>query len=104
VGDPIPVLALLAACSLILVGSTRVGPATSLTLSGLWAPQGRNDWPRGVQEMDAPQFAVTHLDTLQPGTPIMLGAAATDDAADRDEPRPEMVELFDRPLRDGPAR
>ena len=102
--DPFPILALVACSCLIIVGSLRIGPATSLALSGLWAPQGRSDWPHGVQEMDAPHFAVVHLDALQPGTPMVLGGPATDRSDETDEPQPEMVELFDRPLRDGPAR
>ena len=104
VSDAVPVLGLLAVGYLIVVGSTRLGPGASLTLSGLWAPQGRTDWPHGVQEMDAPQFEVTHLDALQPGTPMVLSGPVADATADPDEPQPEMVELFDRPLRDGPAR
>ena len=54
--------------------------------------------------MDAPHFAVVHLDALQPGTPMVLGGPATNRADETGEPQPEMVELFDRPLRDGPAR
>jgi len=105
VGDPVPVLALFAAGCLIVIGSTRLGPGTTLTLSGLWAPQGRSDWPQGVQEMDAPPFEVVHLDALQPGTAILLEGPPVAGAADAPaEPQPEMIELFDRPLRDGPAR
>jgi hypothetical protein len=98
VSDPVPVLALVVACCLIVVGSTRLGSATSLALTGLWAPQGRPDWPRGVQETDAPHFEVTHLDALQPGTPMVLDGPARDSSAEPDEPAPEMIELFDRPI------
>jgi hypothetical protein len=100
VSDAVPVLALVAIGCLIVVGSSRLGHETSMALSGLWAPQGRTDWPHGVQEMDAPSFEVAHLDALQPGTPMVLIAAAADGSAELDEPMPEMIELFDRPLRD----
>ena len=103
-GDPVPVLALFAAGCLIVIGSTRLGLGTTLTLSGLWAPQGRSDWPQGVQEMDAPPFEVVHLDALQPGTPILLEGPPIAGAAEPDEPQPEVIELFDRPLRDDSAR
>ena len=42
----------------------RAGSDTSL--SGLFAHNDRRDWPRGVQEMDVPRFAVEHLDALRP--------------------------------------
>ena len=100
----LPLFALGAACCLIIIGSSRLGPATSLVLSGLWAPQGRNDWPRGIQEMDAPHFAVTHLDGLRPGTAMAPDGPAEAGAHERDERQPEVVELFDGPLRDRPAR
>lgn len=104
VSDAVPVLALLAIGGLIVVGSSRLGHVTSMALSGLWAPHGRTDWPHGVQEMDAPSFEVTHLDALQQGTPMVLIAAAADGSAELEEPLPEMIELFDRSLRDDPDR
>ena len=97
-------LVLLAICCLVIVASNRLGHATTLALSGLVAPQGRPDWPHGIQEMDAPQFEVAHLDALRPGTPVLLDGPAIGGAADPDEPQPEVVELFDRPLRGSPGR
>ena len=102
--DAIPLLVLFAVCGLIVVGSARLGPATSMALSGLWAPQGRPDWPHGVQEMDAPAFEVSHLDALRPGTLMILVGPATAGTTEQDEPQPEIVELFDRRLRDDADR
>ena len=102
--DAIPLLVLFAVCGLIVIGSARLGPATSMALSGLWAPHGRPDWPHGVQEMDAPAFEVSHLDALRPGTLMILVGPATAGTTEQDEPQPEIVELFDRRLRDDADR
>ena len=102
--DAIPLLVLFAVCGLIVVGSARLGPATSMALSGLWAPQGRPDWPHGVQEMDAPAFEVSHLDALRPGTPVVLAGPPMAGATEQVDPQPEIVELFDRRLRDDADR
>jgi hypothetical protein len=87
---------------LIIVAGSWLGAGSHLPLAGLFPLQGRDDWPHGVQEGDAPHFAVEHADALRPGSP---GAAderprnpasvAQDDAAD---PPPEVVELYTRRL------
>lgn len=97
--DAVPVLALLAIGCLIVFGSRRLGLEPSISLAGLWAPQGRTDWPHGIQEMDVPSFAVTHLDALHHGTSMSLDTPVADGSTEQDAPQPEMVELFDGPLR-----
>jgi hypothetical protein len=49
-----------------LFGARALLDAGSETgLTGLFPQNGARDWPRGVQEMDVPRFAVEHLDHLR---------------------------------------
>ena len=93
--DTAIVLTVILGFALIVVGASRLGAGTTLSFQGLWGPSGVRDWPHGVQEGDAPRFAVTHLDDLRPGTQAAIEPIAADE--DGDEPRPEMVELEPRP-------
>ena len=88
-GDPATLLAVLLGFGLLLVAASRLGAGTTFSLQGLFARPAGRDWPRGVQETDAPRFAVSHLDSLRPGTPVRLDIGPLDD----DGPSPEMVEL-----------
>jgi hypothetical protein len=49
---------------LFLVGAL-LGAGSDSSLTGLFPRNDRRDWPRGVQEMDVPRFAVEHLDALR---------------------------------------
>jgi hypothetical protein len=66
------------------------GPA--LLFSGMFAAPGRPDWPHGVQEEDAPRFAVDRAAALRPGD------EAGDPRAAEDEAVGEIIELFNRRL------
>jgi len=66
-----------------------------LLFSGMFAAPGRSDWPSGVQEADAPRFAVDHAASLRPGAtsqPKDQPAPAEDQLAG------DIVDLFNRPL------
>jgi hypothetical protein len=78
------------------------GVPTALTLAGLFPAQGIRDWPTGVQEADAPRFAVDHLDGLRPPAASHDGVAQQrfDDLGD---PCPEIIELGSRRI-DAPSR
>jgi hypothetical protein len=75
----------------------RRGDGPAGLLSGLFAAQGRPDWPHGVQEPDAPRFAVEHALELRPGhddrSRVTVGPGV-----DEDESVGEIIELFNRPL------
>ena len=50
---------------LITFAGARLGAGSHLSLTGLFANQAVDAWPRGVQEGDVPHFAVEHADTLR---------------------------------------
>ena len=66
------------------------GPA--LLFSGMFTAPGRPDWPNGVQEEDAPHFAIDRVLILRPGD------EAGDATAAEDEGVGEIIELFNRRL------
>jgi hypothetical protein len=95
-------LVVFVACGGVVVAVSRwLGGGTFLSLDGLFGTPNRRDWPRRVQEGDAPRFDVVHLDDLRPGTPALI---ARGDAGDGDElgtgPRPEVFDLGSRRIDD----
>ena len=78
----------------VVVSLLRTDPQSAF--GGMFAAQGGRDWPTGVQESDAPRFAVSHLDALRPDA----GVARSGD--DEDEPTPEVIDLGERRLDRGP--
>lgn len=62
---PVELASVLVSFGLITVAGARLGAGSHLSLIGLFVPQGRSDWPRGVQEMDVPRFAVEHAEALR---------------------------------------
>ena len=95
--DPAILVAVLLGFGVLIVGASWLGAGTTLSFQGLWSGRATRDWPREVQEGDAPRFSVDHLDRLRPGIPVLLETGTSDD----DAPQPEMVELVSRRL-DGP--
>ena len=93
--DGVTYLALVAGFGFVLIAGLRLGAGSPTILSGLFPPPAVRDWPPGVQEPDAPRFAVAHLDalrdgTVSPATPMV-----------REEPvgtiaSPQVVELYER--------
>jgi hypothetical protein len=73
----------------VLIAGTWLGTDPDTVFGGLFAAQGVRDWPSGVQEPDAPRFAVDHLDALQREGSGPYG---------EDEPTPELIELGERRL------
>jgi hypothetical protein len=63
--DPLMVFCLVAS-GLLLVAGAWFGAGSPAALVGLFGAHGVRDWPTGVQEADAPRFAVAHLDSLRP--------------------------------------
>lgn len=85
----------LAAAVIEVIFAAGRGPAD--LFAGLFQAQGGPDWPHGVQEADAPRFALEHAEALRPGSDADPGAA---DPAAAVEPRldGEIIELFNRRL------
>ena len=88
--DGVTILALILGFGFVLVAGAKVGPASPTFLAGLFPPHAGRDWPTGVQEPDAPRFAVAHLDALRPA------AHEAPEANEVDPPR--LVDLYERPL------
>jgi hypothetical protein len=82
----------------VFVVAARLGDPSRPLLAGLFPARGVREWPTGIQEDDAPRFAVVHLDGLRPGTPVTIdasGASSDDSFAD---PPSELFDLGDRRL------
>ena len=81
----------------ILIAGSRLGAGSHHALAGLFAQHGVRDWPRGVQETDAPRFAVRHLDALRPGQATLIDTSTADEGA-ADGCRTELFDLGSRRL------
>ena len=82
----------------VIVAGARLGAGSHLSLAGLFPTSGVRDWPKGVQESDAPRFAVAHLDGLRPEHPVTVGVARISADDPVDAPRIEVIELTSRRL------
>jgi hypothetical protein len=82
---------------LFVFTASRLTRGAYVAFEGLFAQQGRRDWPQGVQEGDAPRFSMSHAEALRPGTPVVLGPPLDDDPED---PHPETIDLGSRRLAD----
>ena len=60
------ILWLIAGFGFVIVTGALLGAGSDVSLTGMFLPSDRNDWPRGVQETDVPRFKVEHLDALRP--------------------------------------
>jgi hypothetical protein len=89
--DGVVAITAIAGIGFILVAGAHLGSGSTQAFTGLFAQQGVRDWPMGVQEADAPRFAVAHLDDLRPGQPEMITTSAIDD--DVDGPSAELFDL-----------
>jgi hypothetical protein len=83
-------LGLVVGFGFILVAGMRLGAGSRDVIAGLFPAQGVRDWPTGVQEGEAPRFAIDHLDGLRPGLGCLIDP--------RDTPRTELVDLGSRRL------
>lgn len=91
--DAVVYVATLLGCSLGAIGGAWL-LGTRMWLLGVVTSQGRDSWPRGVQEQDAPHFAVAHADALRPSVPDAITFEDLDTEAGL--PTPELVELHVR--------
>lgn len=97
--DGVTFLTLIVGFGFVIAAGAYIGAGPRQSFfSGLFPAPGVRDWPNGVQEEDAPRFAVEHLDGLRHGHPVTV--AATPIAADDpiDAPRAELIDLGSRRL------
>lgn len=95
--DGVTYLWLVLGIGFVLITGARLGAGGHTTLAGLFPPMAVRDWPHGVQEPDAPRFAVDHLDALRGGAILVPpGTARSAEPGDPVEPA-EIIELYDRP-------
>ena len=96
VPSPLDLVSTVIGFGLIIVAGARMGAGSHLALGGLFPAQGRSDWPQGVQEGDAPRFAVEHSAALRP--PASAEAPAMVELDDREVALPtlEPIELHVR--------
>ena len=80
--DGVVYLTLVIGFGFILVAGSRLGAGTPGALAGLFAAHGQRDWPTGIQEGDAPRFAVGHLDNLRPELPVVIETSARGEVVD----------------------
>ena len=89
--DGFTYLALILIFGFVLIAGAWLGASSRSLVGGLFPPPPVHDWPIGVQEPDAPRFAIAHLDALRAGLP------PAPEPSDPIQPA-EIVELFERPL------
>jgi len=96
--DGVVYITLIAGFGFLIVAGAHIGAGSYHSLFGLFPGSGVRDWPTGVQEGDAPRFAVSHLDGLMPDRPMTVDVTpiAPDDPPDA--PRSELVDLGYRRL------
>jgi hypothetical protein len=86
-----------AAAAVIGIITARGRSGGGVAFAGLFPAQGRRDWPHGVQESDAPRFALEHAAALRPSAAEALRVVKLADDVE-DGSQGEIVELFNRPL------
>jgi hypothetical protein len=59
------ILWLIGGFAFLFVAGALLGAGSETSLTGLFPQNGAREWPHGVQETDAPRFAVEHLDHLR---------------------------------------
>lgn len=96
--DGVTYLGLVVGFGFILVAGIRLGEGSRDLLAGLFPAHGARDWPTGVQEGDAPRFAVGHLDGLRPGQSDLIEASWSPLDVAVDSSRLELVDLGNRRL------
>ena len=96
--DGVTYLGVVVGFGFILIAGARLGAGSHHSLGGLFAGQRVRDWPTGVQEGDAPRFAVGHLDGLRPGHPVTLETSLIRADDPLDAPRVELIDLGIRRL------
>lgn len=107
--DQLMIVWMMVGFGFLLVAGAWLGAGSHTALVGLFAAQGVRDWPTGVQEADAPHFAVAHLDSLRPAEATPAEATPTettqtisrrlpDTLDDLGGPPPEVVDLGVRRL------
>ena len=97
--DGVTYLGLVVGFGFILVAGLRLGAGSRDVLAGLFPAHGVRDWPSGVQEGDAPRFAVGHLDGLRPGHSGLIDANPARSDPSVDTNHPELIDLGSRRLR-----
>jgi hypothetical protein len=82
----------------VIVAGAHLGAGTHRSLAGLFPASGVRDWPQGVQEGDAPRFAVAHLDGLRPDQPMTVAVVPCSAEDPIATPPTELVDLGSRRL------
>ena len=90
-------IAVIIGFAFIAYAGSHLGAGSVQAFAGLFAARDARDWPHGVQEGDAPRFAVWHLDELRPGQPEVIATSAADDDS-VDGPPTELLDLGSRRL------
>jgi hypothetical protein len=96
--DGITYLSLVVGFGFVLIAGAKLGAGSQTFLAGLFPVHGARDWPTGVQESDAPRFAVEHLDQLRPERLPPIDTFCGLPLDDTGDPRPEIIELGVRRL------
>jgi hypothetical protein len=96
--DGVVYITLVVGFGFVIVAGARLGAGSHSLLGGLFPASGVRDWPMGVQEADAPRFAVAHLDGLRPDHPVTVDVAPISADDPVDAPRIEVIDLGFRRL------
>jgi hypothetical protein len=94
--DQVTIFWLVVCFGFLVTAGIRPGADPHAVLLGLFAAHGVRDWPTGVQESDAPRFAVAHLDSLRPTGSTPTDGPRGETTDDRDDWAPELIDLGSR--------
>ncbi len=88
---PVELVSVIVGFGRITLAGALLGAGSHHALSGLWPSESHGDWPRGVQEGDAPRFAVEHAVALRP-TPAVVAEYEELTGDDVRAHRPTLIE------------
>jgi hypothetical protein len=91
---PLVPIAAIAGFGLIIVVVSRLNESRPVDVGGLFPVHGRSEWPRGVQEPDAPRFAIDHADRLGRSEPTVEEIPTIESTAPRRESVTSRIHRF----------
>jgi hypothetical protein len=72
--DVVTITLVIAGFAGIALAGARFGAGSTTSFVGLFARSGQRTWPQGVQEPDAPRFALDRLAGTEDAAPVRTGA------------------------------
>jgi hypothetical protein len=72
--DVVTIVLVIAGFVGIALAGARFGAGSTMSFAGLFARSGQRTWPQGIQESDAPRFALERLGGPEDAAPVRTAA------------------------------